>query len=134
MLYSILFQTDGQICGGLGWKTDPANLEVMVNFRLEDCYKKMISNLCKIQDTFNSEETKWLDECKPSIVGPGDIDIREFNLASEQKVWMLGGSYADGAGCFKFAKWTKWAPYTIQFAQNMFNEYVDTEPVEYMAI
>ena len=121
LVFSFLFQTDGQVCGGLGWKTDSVNFDILLNFFFQDCYKRLVADVCKlaIDDT-----TKYVDECTNSS-SPGDVKIEEWALAREDKQFMLGGYNQGGPGCFKFAKWTKWAPFYAQYAQTTLQSLFD---------
>ena len=104
------------------------NFEVLLNFFFQDCYKRIIADVCKLEI---DENTKYIDQCDNSA-SPGEVLLEKWALAREAKQYMVGGNYESGAGCFKFAKWTKWAPYYAQFAQDAIQAFIaDTPNAEY---
>ena len=75
---------------------------------------------------YRGEDAKYIDSCTLSV-GGGNIPVKKFKLSSNQfEHYILGQKDKDGAGCFKFAAFEKWAPYaaksTIDAAQYMFGD------------
>jgi hypothetical protein len=122
--YLLLFQTTGQLCGGFGWESDQITLKLSTMFDFQDCYKTMISDLCDWSNTFNTKDSKWIDSCSPST-GSSLVTIKNWqitNQLSDQS--LLGGTVANGKGCWQFAQWTKWTPYVAQMGFELIKKHV----------
>lgn len=63
---------------------------------------------------YRGEEAKYIDSCTLSS-GGGPIPVKNFKLSSDGfEHYVIGGKDKDGAGCFKFANFEKWAPWAAQ--------------------
>ena len=63
---------------------------------------------------YRGEEAKYIDSCTLSY-GGGPIPIKKFKLSSDGfEHYILGQKDKDGAGCFKFAAFEKWAPWAAK--------------------
>lgn len=116
--YSAFFDSSGQICGAFGWETEPIQIDLEGQFEMQDCYKIILDDLSDWKGTWTGEDAKWIDECSLSI-GVGAVQLKSWTLTdgvSEKAV--IGGTEANGEGCWKFANWTKWAPYIAQMGFN----------------
>jgi len=113
--YSALFSNKGEVCFGFGWETEQIELNLKTSFTPMDCYKTIIEDIGEPQSTWYSEDALFIDECNTSDAG-GTITLKKWILspAVRDRGSVLGGERPGGAGCFKFAEWTKWAPYVAQ--------------------
>ena len=72
-------------------------------FDFLDCYKTMISDLCNWDSTFMAKDSKWLDDCSPSV-GSNLVTLKNYILAEAvNNMSLLGGTEIDGRGCWQFA-------------------------------
>jgi len=62
----MLFVTTGQICLGYGYEANKIELIIQTVYQANDCYKVIIQDLCKWDETFLGKEAKWIDECSLS--------------------------------------------------------------------
>ena len=116
--YSFLFDNTGQVCLAFGWESESISLNLDAQFEMQDCYKTMLEDLSDWTSTWRGEDAKWIDECTLSS-GGGTVSLKSWSLTTsvtDQAV--IGGTAADGEGCWKFATWTKWAPYVAQMGIN----------------
>ena len=63
VFYQMLFVTSGQICLGYGYEYEPIELLLFTTYHSYDCYKTLINDLCKWEDSFLGKEAKWIDSC-----------------------------------------------------------------------
>lgn len=112
VFFHFLFEKTGQVCSGFGWNSDKVAVDLQTTFQFQNCYKTIISDLCDWK-TFFSEDAKYYDGCNEST-GGGAIDIKTWPITDAQTdKSLLGGTVAGGQGCWRFAEWTKWAPYLV---------------------
>lgn len=113
--YSALFSTKGEFCFGFGYSTDQIELNLRTSFTPMDCYKTIIEDVAAPLETWYSKEALFIDECNTSDAG-GTVTLKKWVLspAVSTRGSVLGGERPGGAGCFKFADWTRWAPYVAQ--------------------
>ena len=110
----MLFKNTGQICYGFGWNTESIQLLIQTQFQLIECYKTLIDDLGNPLGSFDQLGSNFLDECTFSSSG-GPISLNIWDIVSEDTEHdVLGGTEADGVGCWSFASWTQWAPYVAQ--------------------
>ena len=119
--YSFLFDSSGQICLGFGWNTEAITLNLDASFEMQDCYKTLLDDLSDWTKTWDGEDAKWIDQCSAST-GGGTVSLKSWTLTSAvTNQAVIGGTTKDGEGCWKFAAWTKWAPYLAQLGVNAFD-------------
>lgn len=109
-IFSWLFDKKGQVCGGLAWGSKQIVVNLQSRLQLKNCYKKIIEDLCDWNTVFG-EEAKFYDGCDDYTMS-SPVVIQALKLTdSIVDNPLLGGSAANGKGCWKFAEWTNWAPY-----------------------
>ena len=62
--FSMITNEEYSVCPGMGYEHDKMELLNSAHVRIEDCYKKIITDLCDYSQTWTGYETKWLDECR----------------------------------------------------------------------
>lgn len=77
-----------------------------------DCWKIIIEDVQQPWKTWYSPDAMFIDECASSDAG-GTITLKKWEIspAVTTRGVVLGGQLPSGAGCVRFASWTKWAPY-----------------------
>ena len=76
----------------------------------------MISDLCDFKSILNPDAL-FVDGCDDST--GGNIIIKRWTITDPVTDKPLLGSFTTpGQLCWKFASWTKWAPYLVQFGHD----------------
>ena len=96
-----------------------------------DCYKTIIEDIGNPVKNWYSEESLFIDDCSTSDAG-GTITLKKWELwpSVTERGIVLGSDNSPGsAGCFRFAEWTKWAPYVAQVGFDVAESLgIDLEP------
>ena len=86
-------------------------MKVSTLFDFIDCYKNLITNVKNLESEMKGPKAKTWDQCtnnsNTQLVTIFN-NILSYNIADQA---IIGGSKADGDGCWQFAYWSKWAPY-----------------------
>lgn len=76
--------------------------------------------MCDVKSILNPE-AKFIDGCNEYSNG-GGITVKSWTITNPvTNEAIIGGFAPEGKGCWRFAKWTKWAPYLAQYGYNFFN-------------
>lgn len=67
---------EGNYCWGIGWNNDEMMLQISSVTRLQDCYKKLIDNLCNASSSWHGANAKYIDQCTSSV--SMDVDLYEY--------------------------------------------------------
>ena len=74
----------------------------------------MIADMSDFGSVYRGETAQYIDSCTLSS-GGGPIPIKNFKLSSDGfEHYILGQKDKDGAGCFQFANFEKWAPWAAR--------------------
>jgi len=68
---SLIVNQQFSVCPGMGYNVDKIELVLSTRIRIEECYKKLIVDLCNLPAVWTLKEAKYLDECKQST----DVNI-----------------------------------------------------------
>ena len=66
----------------MGYNVDKIEMVLSTRIRIEECYKKLITDLCALHNNWSSKEAKWLDECKQST--DVNIDLNSWRWVTAQ--------------------------------------------------
>ena len=87
---------------------------------LKNCYKEIIKDICDWKTLFGSEALLY-DGCNDYTVS-SPITIQTLKVTDTiPPTSLVGGSSANGKGCWRFAEWTNWAPYLAEFGHSFFS-------------
>lgn len=105
-------------------------ISAVLNF--VNCYKNIITNIKTIDSEFKGPKAKIFDQCTDNNFTPFTINeyVLSYNIVDQS---LFGGTLPDGAGCWQFAHWTKWAPYIAQNMVQSISPLVGADPSKWSA-
>mgnify|MGYP007047735434 CR=1 FL=1 len=99
--YNLLFRQSGQFCYGFGWSSEPITLKLEFLLNFVDCYKNLITDLCKWDEVFINEDAMWMDSCTASL-GSSLVKIQNWEISkfTGEKALLGGDSDTSTKGCW----------------------------------
>lgn len=90
LFFSLIINGNAEYCLGYGYEVDAIEISLQTSFRMSDCYKAVVRDLCDFSDTWTGYESKWLDDCNLSdeIV----VDINKWDVLDEIQDEMFAGT------------------------------------------
>jgi len=86
----IIVNADFEICPAIGWSSDIIEFFVSTSFKLSDCYKQVLRDLCDFSSTWTGYAAKILDDCRLS--SDATINIISMQLVEEFDDYTLAGT------------------------------------------
>jgi len=88
--YSIIFNEEAEYCTGYGYEVGAISILLETSFRVSDCYKQVIQDLCDFSSTWTGYEALWLDDC--SLSSETVVSLNKWDLVDEVTDEMFSGT------------------------------------------
>ena len=89
---SVIVNSKGQICPGVGSDNEAIELSLSFGHRFMDCYKKLIEDLCNLNKSWTTFEAKYFDKCTMGKMAKIDLHTWKW-LDAEQDKMDAGTTY-----------------------------------------
>lgn len=87
---SIIFNGEKEYCTGMGYEMGAVEFLLETSFRMSDCYKQIIEDLCDFSATWTGYEALWLDEC--NLSDETVVSLNRWDIADEVTDFMFSGT------------------------------------------
>lgn len=74
----------------MGYEKGAIEILLETSFRMSDCYKAVIEDLCNFSSTWTGYEALWLDEC--NLSDETVVSLNKWDIAEEKEDVMLSGT------------------------------------------